>query len=141
MNNQQYFQTTSLSCRLKAAQRELDAFRSGEAYVKLHKDYENIIRSMNTEIKKLQHECDAFSFSRKEITRQWMDVLEDVQKEQEKEVKKLKKLSLNCWISSQALKIEMLNWMRKEKNHSLRTSYNVQRPILFVYRICIYNYF
>lgn len=91
MNNQQYFQTTSLSYRLKAAQRELDAFRSGEAYVKLRKDYENIIRSLNTEIKKLQHERDAFSFSRKEITRQWMDVLEDVQKEQEKEVKKLKK--------------------------------------------------
>lgn len=91
MNNQQYFQTTSLSYRLKAAQRELDAFRSGEAYVKLRKDYENIIRSLHTEIKKLQHERDAFSFSRKEITKQWMDVLEDVQKEQEKEVKKLKK--------------------------------------------------
>lgn len=119
MNNQQYFQTTSLSYRLKAAQRELDAFRSGEAYVKLHKDYENIIRSLHTEIKKLQYERDAFSFSRKEITRQWMDVLEDVQKEQEKEVKKLKKPSLNCWISSQALKIEMRNWMRKEKKRCM----------------------
>lgn len=75
MNNQQYFQTTSLSYQLKAAQRELDAFRSGEAYVKLRKDYENIIRSLNAEIKKLQQERDDFSFSRKKITQQWMDVL------------------------------------------------------------------
>lgn len=91
MNNQQYFQTTSLSCQLKAAQRELDSFRSGEAYVKLRKDYENIIRSLNVEIKKLQQERDGFSFSRKKITQQWMDVLGDIQKEHEKEVKKLKK--------------------------------------------------
>lgn len=91
MNNQQYFQTTSLSYQLKAAQRELDSFRSGEAYVKLRKDYENIIRSLNAEIKKLQQERDGFSFSRKKITQQWMDVLGDIQKGHEKEVKKLKK--------------------------------------------------
>lgn len=40
MNNQQFFQTTSLSYQLKAAQHELDAFRSVEAYVKLRKNYE-----------------------------------------------------------------------------------------------------
>ena len=90
MNNQQYFQTTSLSYQLKAVQRELDSFRSGEVYVKLRKDYENIIRSLNAEIKKLQQERDGFSFSRKKITQQWMDVLGDIQKEHEKEVKKLR---------------------------------------------------
>ncbi len=91
MNNGQHFQTTSLSYRLKAAERELEAFRSGEAYVKLRSEYESVIRSQNIAIKKLQKERDSFSFSRKEITRQWMDVLEDVQKEHEKEVKRLKK--------------------------------------------------
>lgn len=91
MNAQQYFQSTSLSYRLKAAERELEAFRSGEAYVKLRAEYEGVIRSQNAAIKKLHKERDSFSFSRKEITRQWMDVLEDVQKEHEKEVKKLKK--------------------------------------------------
>lgn len=91
MNNQQYFQTTSLSYRLKAAERELADFHSGEAYVKLRAEYEAIIRSQQATIKKLQKERDSFSFSRKEITRQWMDVLEDVQKEHEKEVKKYKK--------------------------------------------------
>ena len=83
-------QTNSLSCRLKAAQRELDAFRSGEVLLKLREDYESIIREKDVLIKKLRKERDEFSFSRKEITRQWMEVLGDVQKEHEKEVKKLK---------------------------------------------------
>ena len=91
MNDQQYFLTTSLSYQLKAAQRELSSFHSGEAYVKLRRDYEGIIRDLRLTVKKLQKERDDFSFSRKEITRQWMDVLEDIQKEHEKEVKKLKK--------------------------------------------------
>lgn len=67
MNNQQYFQTTSLSYRLKAAQRELDAFRSGEAYVKLRKDYENIIRSLNTEIKNCSMSVTPFLFHAKKL--------------------------------------------------------------------------
>lgn len=92
MNDQQYFQTASLSYQLKAAQRELSAFRSGEAYGKLRADYENIIREQNALIKKLRQERDDFSFSRKKITNQWMDVLEDVQKEHEKEIGKLKKV-------------------------------------------------
>ncbi len=91
MNNSQYFQTASLSYRLKAAERELAAFRSGDAYVKLRADYESVIRGQNLTIKKLQKERDVFSFSRKEITRQWMDVLDDIQKGHEKEIKKLKK--------------------------------------------------
>lgn len=91
MNDQQYFLTTSLSYQLKAAQRELSAFRSGKVYADLRADYERIISSQNLTIKKLRKELDDLSFSRKEIARQWMDVLEDVHKEHEKELRKLKK--------------------------------------------------
>lgn len=91
MRDREYFLTTSLSCQLQAARRELADFRSGDIYQKLRADYEGIIRERNLTIKKLQKERDAFSFSRREITRQWMDVLEDLQKEHEKETKKLKK--------------------------------------------------
>lgn len=91
MYDREYFLTTSLSYQLQAARRELADFRSGEIYRKLRADYDAIIREMNLTIKKLQKERDDFSFSRKEITRQWMDVLEDVRKEYEKEVEKLKK--------------------------------------------------
>lgn len=116
MNNQQYFQTTSLSYRLKAAERELADFRSGEAYVKLRAEYEAIIRSQQATIKKLQKERDSFSFSRKEITRQWMDVLEDVQKEHEKEVKKYKKniTELLDMVVSLKKRIAELDEKRKE---------------------------
>ena len=91
MNDREYFMTTSLSYQLKAARRELADFRSGEAYRKLRADYEDIIRSQNATIKKLQKERDDFSISHKGITRQWMEVVEDVQKESEKEVEKFKK--------------------------------------------------
>lgn len=92
MNDQQYFLTTSLSYQLQAARRELADFRSGEAYRKQRKEYEGIIRERDLTVKQLQKERDDFSFSRKEITRQWMDVLDDVQKEHEKEAGKLKKV-------------------------------------------------
>lgn len=92
MNDREYFLTTSLSYRLRSAEQELASFRSGEAYVKLRKDYEKIIRDLNLTIKRLRQERDDFSFTRKKITRQWMEVLEDVQKEYEKEVGRLKKI-------------------------------------------------
>ena len=91
MNGQQYFLSTSLSYRLRAAQQELACFRSGDACVKLRTDYEGIIRGLNLTIKKLRQERDDISFSRKEITRQWLEVLEDLQKEHEKEIRKTEK--------------------------------------------------
>ena len=91
MNDREYFLTTSLSYQLQAARRELASFRSGEAYQKLRADYEGIIREKDIAIKKLQKERDGFPFSRKKITKQWMDVLEDVRKEYEKEIERLKK--------------------------------------------------
>lgn len=92
MNDREYFLTTSLSYQLRAARQELASFRSGEAYVKLRSDYEKIIRDRDLIIRQLRKERDDFSFFRREITRQWLEVLEDLQKEQEKEVKRLKKV-------------------------------------------------
>ncbi len=79
MYDREYFLTTSLSYQLQAAHRELADFRSGEIYRKMRADYGEIIREQNFTIKKLRKERDDFSFSRKEITRQWMDVLEEAQ--------------------------------------------------------------
>lgn len=107
VNNSQYFLETSLSYWLKAAERELDSFRSGDAYVKPRADYERLLREQRLTIKKLQKERDDFSFSRKEITRQWTEVLDDVQKEHEKEVKRLKKVIA-----------ELLDFMASLKNRN-----------------------
>ncbi len=113
MNDREYFQTTSLSYQLQAARRELAGFRSGEAYQKLRADYEGIIREKNLTIKKLQKERDEISFSRRKITEQWMDVLEDVQKEHEKETEKLKKAIAELLDMVVSLKKRNANWMKK----------------------------
>lgn len=84
----EYLLTTSLSYQLQAARQELADFQSGEVYRKLRRDYERIIRELNLTIKKLQKERDAFSFSRREITKQWMDVLEDIRNEELDEKRK-----------------------------------------------------
>ena len=47
MNDREYFMTSSLSYQLKAARKELEALKSGEAYRKLRRDYEGIIRSQD----------------------------------------------------------------------------------------------
>lgn len=91
MNDQEFYLDTSLSYQLQAAKRELAAFRSGEAWQKLRAEYEAVIRRQNQEMKKLRRERDEYSFTRKKITRQWMEVLEDLEREHKKEVKKLKK--------------------------------------------------
>lgn len=70
MNNREYFLTTSLFYQLQAARKELEAFRSGEAYLKLRADYEKIIRGLKLTIKRLEKERDGFSFSRRKIARQ-----------------------------------------------------------------------
>lgn len=80
MNDREYFLTTSLSYQLQAARRELAGFRSGEIYQKLRADYEGIIREKDLTIRKLQKELDGLSFSRRKVTEQWMDVLEDVRR-------------------------------------------------------------
>ena len=91
MNNQEYFLNTSLSYQLQAARRELADFRCGEICQQLRRDYEGIIRSQKQELEKLRRERDEISFTRKGITRQWTEVLDDMAREYEKEVKKLKK--------------------------------------------------
>ena len=90
MSGRQELLINSLSCQLKAARRELAALRSGEACARMRREYEAVIREKDRAIEKLRKERDGFSFSRKQITRQWQEVLEDVQAEYE--IQRLKKL-------------------------------------------------
>ena len=63
MNDREYFQTTSLSYQLKAARRELEELKSGEAFRKLREEYEAVIRGQNREMEKLRRERDSLSFT------------------------------------------------------------------------------
>lgn len=104
---------------MKAVRRELADFRSGEAYQKLRRDYGGIIRSQKREMEKLRRERDEFSFTRKGITRQWTQVMDDMGREHEKEVKKLKKTiaELMDIIASLTNQNTELNEQKKELLH------------------------
>ena len=119
MNDHEYFLNTSLSYQLKAARRELADFRSGAVYQKMRDDYEDIIRSQKREMEKLRRERDGLSFTRKEITRQWTEVMDDLVREHEKEVKKLKKTiaELMDIIASLTNRNTELDGQRKELLH------------------------
>lgn len=92
MTDRHFFDMTSMSYELHALRRELDTFKSKEAYAGLRRDYENIIRSQNRTIEKLRRERDEISFTRKQISNQWQEVLDDMEKEHAKETKKLNRL-------------------------------------------------
>lgn len=121
MNDREYFLTTSLSYQLQAARRELAGFRSGEAWQKMRADYEGIIREKDLAIKKLQKERDEFSFSRRKITKQWLDVLEDVRKEYEKETARLKKVIAELLDMVASLKNRNSELDEKRKKADLKT--------------------
>lgn len=94
MSGRQELLINSLSCQLKATRRVLAALRSGEACARMRREYEAVSREKDRAMENLRKERDGFSFSRKQITRQWQEVLEDVQTEYEKEIQRLKKLML-----------------------------------------------
>ena len=92
MSSRQEMMVNTLSCRLKAAQREIAALRSGDASASLRREYEAVVREKDRTIERLRRERDEFSFSRRQITRQWQEVLEDLQAELEKDIRRLEKL-------------------------------------------------
>lgn len=120
MSGRQELLINSLSCQLKAARRELAALRSGEACARMRREYEAVIREKDRAIEKLRKERDGFSFSRKQITRQWQEVLEDVQAEHEKEARRLKKLAAELLdlIASLKNRNRELDEKRKEALHN-----------------------
>lgn len=120
MSGRQELLINSLSCQLKAARRELAALRSGETCARMRREYEAVIREKDRAIEKLRKERDGFSFSRKQITRQWQEVLEDVQAEHEKEARRLKKLAAELLdlIASLKNRNRELDEKRKEALHN-----------------------
>lgn len=92
MTDRHFFDITSMTYELHAPRRKLDTFKSGGAYARLRRNYENIIHSQNQTIAKLRRERDEISFTRKRIANQWQEVLDDMEKEHARETKRLNRL-------------------------------------------------
>lgn len=57
--NSSFEKITALQYSLKAAERQIQAFQSGEKYVQLEKKHRKLVRSLEETVKKLKRELEA----------------------------------------------------------------------------------
>ncbi len=80
---------TALEYRLKALKKELDAFRSGDRYLKIKEDSRKSIRSLERMLKERDQEISRCHQETIRVRNYWFEVFEDMQKEHLREIKKL----------------------------------------------------
>ena len=99
----EYYDVVTLRCRLKAADRELELFRSGEKYVQISRLHQEDCRNYERRIQKMQEELSRAHSETVTIREQWFEIFEDLEKEYAKKVslllaalKKLEERSLRA---------------------------------------------
>ena len=95
---------TALEYRLKALKKELDAFRSGDRYLKIKEDSRKSIRSLERMLKERDQEICRCHQETIRVRNYWFEVFEDMQKEHMLEIKKLQ--SEKKALEQRALKAE-----------------------------------
>lgn len=80
---------TALQYELKAAQRQLAAFESGERYVAIKNEYEKELRRLERELKALRETLHRLQIDHTRALRQLFESTDDMQAEYEKKIKKL----------------------------------------------------
>lgn len=84
--NSSFEYTTSLEYRLKAARAEIQAFRSGEKYVRMQEEYQKELRRLERMIKNLKEELSEARSTIVTIRNQWFEAFEEQQKEFDKKL-------------------------------------------------------
>ena len=79
--NSSFEYITSLEYRLKAARTEIQAFKSGEKYVRMQNEYQKEIRCLKRIIRNLKEELSEARSTVITIRNQWFEVFEEQQKE------------------------------------------------------------
>ena len=86
----------NLECRLRAASLRITALESGDAYISLHESDQKVIRAYQNDIQKLKHDLEEAHEETIHVRNIWMNTLEDMEKEHQKEccslTKKLKQM-------------------------------------------------
>ena len=82
--------TSALQIRLKAAQNELDSFKSGKKYIQMREHYSRDVRALEREIRDLKLALSKARSTIITMRNDWFEIYEDISKEHEKEVRKLK---------------------------------------------------
>lgn len=95
---------TSLEYRLKAANAEVMAFKSGEKYIRMQEEYLRELRRLERTVKKMTEELASAHNETVTARNQWFQVFEDMQKEFEQKLAFSKKL--NKMLEKRALRAE-----------------------------------
>ena len=91
----------TLMCRLKAAQKKVKDFTSGEKYVQMKTLHRKEIQNYKSIIRKMQDELARAHSAMASMREHWFEVFEDLQKEFEQKLKEaehqLKKNGRTCF--------------------------------------------
>ena len=103
MNNSQYEFITTLQYRVKSLQAQLEAFKSGEKYLKMEAEYISLLHTEESQIHKLKVELSKAHAQTIDVRNKWWDTIEDIYKEHQKElaakdalIRELEKRALNA---------------------------------------------
>lgn len=140
-NNFEYI--TYLQYKIKSLSTQVEAFESGEKYVKMYSESKKLLSQRDNDIIKLKHELADAHSQIVNARKNWMQVIEDMEIEHEKELKekdsKIKKLEERAFKAEGMLdsfrdklkekKIELYQVMteleeEKGKNQELRAQIN-----------------
>lgn len=74
---------SSLQYRIKALERELESFKSGEKYVKMKEAHRKETKALRKEIKKLEKELARLRREMADAREKWFEVFDDVIREED----------------------------------------------------------
>lgn len=114
----EYYDVVTLRCRLKAADRELELFRSGEKHVQMSRLHQEDCRNYERRIQKMQEELSRAHSETVTIREQWFEIFEDLEKEYAKKVSLL--LAALKKLEERSLRAERQRDEALEKNTDLR---------------------
>lgn len=80
---------TTLQYELKAAQRQLASFKSGQKFVTMKKEHEQECRRLERQIKSLQEELHRLRLEQFYARQQWFESTDDMQAEYERQIRTL----------------------------------------------------
>ena len=112
---------TTLQYELKAAQRQLASFKSGQKFVTMKKEHEQECRRLERQIKSLQEELHRLRLEQLYARQQWFESTDDMQAEYERQIRTLQ--AENARLYERSIKAEAqrdaaydkLTEMRREK--------------------------
>ena len=112
---------TTLQYELKAAQRQLASFKSGQKFVTMKKEHEQECRRLERQIKSLQEELHRLRLEQLYARQQWFESTDDMQAEYERQIRTLQ--AENARLYERSIKAEAqrdaaydkITEMRREK--------------------------